>query len=298
MWFAECFAEFLGVFIYTFAGTGPTFVFNLSNITKINNIGSLFGIGLSYAIGIVLAISICAPVSGAHLSPGITIAATIFKGFPPLKAVRYIIAQILGAFIACLIVYVQYHDQIKALTLVLEAEGALDKINFTPQGIAGTFALYAPVGASLRYVFFNEFICTFLLGMVIWACVDHTNFYVPTSFLSVIIGLGYATIIWGYAPIGLAANTARDVGGRMMAVAIWGSKANGGAYAAIAALTNIFTACLSLVVYEALFVDSSRVVSPDHHLHLRAQAAEKEYRTGKPPAAIPESYDSSDKITA
>ena len=44
----------------------------------------------------------------------------------------------------------------------------------------------------------------------------------------------------------------------MMAVAIWGSKANGGAYAAIAALTNILTACLSLVVYEALFVDSSR----------------------------------------
>ena len=56
LWFAECFAEFvrffrlsidcvlkpcfqLGVFIYTFAGTGPTFVFNLSNITKINNIG-------------------------------------------------------------------------------------------------------------------------------------------------------------------------------------------------------------------------------------------------------------------
>jgi len=297
-WFAECFAEFLGVFIYTFAGTGPTFVFNLSNITKLNNVGSLFGIGISYAIGIVLAISICAPVSGAHLSPGVTIAATIFKGFPPLKAVRYIVAQILGAFVACLVIYVQYHDQIKALTEALEVEGVLDEINFTPQGIAGCFALYAPAGASLRYVFFNEFICTFLLGTVIWACVDHTNFYVPTSFLSVIIGLGYATIIWGYAPIGLAANTARDVGGRMMAVAIWGTKASGGAYAAIAALTNIFTACLSLVVYEALFVDSSRVVSPDRHFHLRAQEAELEYRAGKPSADMPELPGSSDKITA
>ena len=109
-------------------------------------------------------------MSGAHLSPGITIAATIFKGFPPLKAVRYIIAQILGAFIACLIVYVQYHDQIKSLTLVLEAEGALDKINFTPQGIAGTFALYAPVGASLRYVFFNEFICVSTLSFRDFPC--------------------------------------------------------------------------------------------------------------------------------
>lgn len=94
--------------------------------------------------------------------------------------------------------------------------------------------------------------------MVIWASIDPTNFFVPTSFVPTIIGLAYATIIWGFAPVGLAANTARDVGGRMMAVAIWGSKANGGAYGAIAALTNILTASLSLIVYETLFADSSR----------------------------------------
>jgi len=94
--------------------------------------------------------------------------------------------------------------------------------------------------------------------MVIWACVDPTNFYVPTSFFSVVIALGYAMIIWGYAPIGLAANTARDVGGRMMAVAIWGPKASGGTYAAISALTNILATWVALVVYEAFFVDSSR----------------------------------------
>jgi hypothetical protein len=41
----------------------------------------------------------------------------------------------------------------------LEAEGVLDKINFTPQGLAGSFALYAPAGATLKFVFFNEFIC-------------------------------------------------------------------------------------------------------------------------------------------
>ena len=107
----------------------------------------------------MLAISIASPVSGGHLSPGITIAATIFKGFPPLKAVRYVVAQILGAFVACLIVYVQYHEQIKSLTEALEADGVLDQINFTPQGIAGCFALFPPAGASLKHVFFNEFIC-------------------------------------------------------------------------------------------------------------------------------------------
>lgn len=94
--------------------------------------------------------------------------------------------------------------------------------------------------------------------MVIWACVDPTNFYVSTSTFSTIIALAYAVIIWGYAPVGIAANTARDVGGRMMAVAIWGTKANGGAYAAIAALTNILATIVALVVYEAVFTDSSR----------------------------------------
>jgi len=94
--------------------------------------------------------------------------------------------------------------------------------------------------------------------MIIWACVDPTNFYVPTSAFSFIIALAYAMIIWGYAPIGIAANTARDVGGRMMAVAIWGSKASGGAYAAIAALTNILATIVALIVYEGIFADSSR----------------------------------------
>ena len=98
-------------------------------------------------------------MSGGHLSPGITIAAVLFKKFPPSKAAGYIIAQILGAFVACLVIYVQYHDLIKTISQALEAQGALDKINFTPQGIAGSFALYAPVGSSLGNVFLNEFVC-------------------------------------------------------------------------------------------------------------------------------------------
>jgi len=125
----------------------------------------VLGIGLSYAVGIVLAISIAGPVSGAHLSPAITIVAAIFKGFPPLKAARYVVAQILGSFVACLVIYVQYHDQIKKLTHGLEAAGVFNAINYTPQGIAGSFALYPPAGATLKYVFFNEFICVSALSI-------------------------------------------------------------------------------------------------------------------------------------
>jgi len=58
----------------------------------------------------------------------------------------------------------------------------------------------------------------------------------------------------------MAANSARDVGGRLMVLTIWGKQAAGGPYAAIAALTNIPATILAVVIYEFMFTDSSRVL--------------------------------------
>jgi glycerol uptake facilitator-like aquaporin len=67
----------------------------------------------------------------------------------------------------------------------------------------------------------------------------------------------------------VAANTARDVGGRLVAVFIWGTKANGGSYAAIAALTNIVATVAAYAFYEFIFKDSSRGnVEHNHHSRL------------------------------
>lgn len=67
-----------------------------------------------------------------------------------------------------------------------------------------------------------------------------------------------AIVIWGYAPVGLAANSARDVGGRLAALTLWGLPASGGRYAAIAALTNIPATLLAGVFYEFVLNDSNR----------------------------------------
>lgn len=45
-----------------------------------------------------------------------------------------------------------------------------------------------------------------------------------------------------------------------MALTIWGSKASGGSYAAIAALTNIPATILAAVFYEVFLCDTSRGV--------------------------------------
>ena len=56
----------------------------------------------------------------------------------------------------------------------------------------------------------------------------------------------------------MAANTARDLGGRLVAITIWGTKAWGGRYAAITALTNILSTLVAYMLYEFIFKDSSR----------------------------------------
>jgi glycerol uptake facilitator-like aquaporin len=68
-----------------------------------------------------------------------------------------VIAQILGAFIACSLVYAQYKDLIDNATAVLINAGTLEALQFTPSGPPGAFALYLPPGQSLGRAFLNEF---------------------------------------------------------------------------------------------------------------------------------------------
>ena len=90
---------------------------------------ALLQVGLAYAIGVVLALSIAGPTSGGHLNPCVTIAFALFRGFPWKKVprhvelvscsshfviicrislIRYICAQLLGAYVSCLVIYLQY----------------------------------------------------------------------------------------------------------------------------------------------------------------------------------------------
>ncbi|THH31338.1 hypothetical protein EUX98_g2843 [Antrodiella citrinella] len=139
---------------------------------------SVFQSGIAYGIGLALAFILCASTSGGHFHPGLTIALVVTKKFPPVKAVRYIVSQILGSYVACLLVYVQYNGMISQATKVLEAAGTLNSVMFTPQGPAGIFAFYIRPGSNVGQVFLNEFVCDFVFGVVIWAVLDPTNPFV------------------------------------------------------------------------------------------------------------------------
>jgi hypothetical protein len=64
----------------------------------------------------------------------------------------------------------------------------------------------------------------------------------------------------------------------LAAIAIWGTKANGGSYAAIAALTNILATVLAYSLYEFVLKDSSRVLTVAGKEHRDGRAAQVEHR--------------------
>lgn len=158
----------------------------------------------------------------------------------------------------------QWKDHLVAAENVLKAQGTYDTTMFTNVGPAGVFALYPTPKVNLYRVLLNEFMSNFVLGLAICGCRDPTNHFVPPALAPWIIGFTYAVVIWGYAPTGAPANTARDVGGRLMAMTIWGPKASGGAYAAISALTNTPATILAFAVYDFLLGSSTRVITSHH----------------------------------
>ncbi|KAG6842291.1 hypothetical protein C0991_010579 [Blastosporella zonata] len=144
-------------------------------------VSAIFQIGWGYMGGILLALGVCGGTSGGHFNPCVSLAFVIFKGFPPLKALRYMVAQILGAYIACLLIYTQYKVTFEECTAILTAAGKFEALQYTPNGLAGVFAFYMLPGQTLGLAFVNEFVCDTFIGLAIWASLDPSNALIPPT---------------------------------------------------------------------------------------------------------------------
>lgn len=117
--------------------------------------GSLFQIGWAFAIGIAFAIITCAPTSGGHFNPAITICFAIWQGFPWRKVPYYVFSQIFGAFIAGLLLMGMYWPEIQALNQAYIAKGLPLVSNGGPASILCTFP--GVTQHNLGYLFMIEF---------------------------------------------------------------------------------------------------------------------------------------------
>ena len=93
------FAELIGTFMLVFVGTGAVVFGN-----GVEGLGHL-GIALAFGLSIVAAAYSIGTISGAHLNPAVSIAMFANKRLSSKDLVNYILAQVLGAFIASATVY-------------------------------------------------------------------------------------------------------------------------------------------------------------------------------------------------
>src|SRR5215475_7129087 len=98
----KCAAEAIGTFWLTFAGCGSAVIASGFPQVGIGLLGVSFAFGLSvvtmaYAIG---------HISGCHLNPAVTIGLAAGGRFPTGQILPYVIAQLIGAIVAAVVLYV------------------------------------------------------------------------------------------------------------------------------------------------------------------------------------------------
>src|SRR5438105_1690541 len=116
----EMIGEFFGTMVLILFGDGCVAVFGLFGKSMGVGIGAntwpviIFGWGFAVMLGIYVA----GAISGAHLNPAVTLGLAVTGRFSWNKVLPYWLAQVLGAFVAALILYFVYQG---ALTNALAA---------------------------------------------------------------------------------------------------------------------------------------------------------------------------------
>lgn len=269
----EMMAEATGVFFYVFPGIASVASFTLATTNPVaaqigvSIFGTLFQIGWAFAIGIAFAIITCAPVSGGHFNPAITLAFAIWQGFPWKKVPHYIFAQIFGAFMAGMMLMACYYPQIQAAKAIDIKEHGTAVFN---GGVASIFCVFPnPDQTNQGFLFFQEFFVDSYIGIVIWACLDPANPFVSPYSAPFTIGIAYATMIWGFAGNTISTNLARDLGTRIVAAIFFGKEAftASGGYSWISILVNVPATLFATGYYELLMRDSLQKIHQGHAEH-------------------------------
>lgn len=198
-------AEIVGTFLLLLLGCGVVANVILQG-TKGHNSGWIV-ITTGWAVAVFIAVFVSAPYSGAHINPAVTIGLAAAGEFPWSDVPAYILAQMIGAMLGALFVYLAYRDHFNATE---------------DQGVKlGTFCT-SPAKRNFAWNLITEAIGTFVL---VFAVLYMTDASLTES--GQLIGLGslgalpVAFVVWGVGmslggPTGYAINPARDLGPRIM----------------------------------------------------------------------------------
>lgn len=208
-------------------------------------------ITFGWAFAVIVAVYVSAGVSGAHLNPAVTISLAMKRGFSWGSVVPYILAQMVGAFLGALAVYLTYRDG-------LVSAGVPNVWSTGPGSVFGS-AFWGGTGAaavggySFTTAIFTELIGTAVLMWGILASGDARNtglmhnlgpFLVGGTVLAVGLSLG--------GPSGYAINPARDFGPRLFGTLVGTTGLWAGGYWLIPLIVPVIGGVLGTYVYDWL----------------------------------------------
>ncbi len=218
---AACMAELVGTALLILLGDGV-----VASVALLNKQANWIVITTGWALAVALGVLVSGRISGGHLNPAVTVAFACRGGFPWSRVPSYILAQVIGAFLGAVILYLDYgaafreFETVHDLTRGKMAEGDL----IGPfAGGAGVFATFPAFGESWRNVF-SEFLGTAILMGGVCAVADRRNWPSTGGLEPFLIG----AIVWAIGLslgglTGYAINPARDFGPRVAASVLgWG----------------------------------------------------------------------------
>jgi glycerol uptake facilitator protein len=172
-------------------------------------------ITIGWAFAVIVAVYVSGGVSGAHLNPAVTVALAAKRGFAWAKVFPFIIAQMIGAMLGALLVYLVYRDGLVASGMPnvwCTGPGSVFGATFWGGASSGAMGGYTMTTALIA-----EIVGTAVLLWGILASGDSRNmglmhnlgpFLVGGTVLAVGLSLG--------GPSGYSINPARDLGPRIM----------------------------------------------------------------------------------
>ncbi|SPO06451.1 related to Putative channel protein, exgression is glucose repressed by Mig1 and Mig2 [Cephalotrichum gorgonifer] len=270
----QCLAEATGTFFFVYTGLASVASYILHTDSEIGAtaFGSHFQTGCAFGLGVVFAVITCAPTSGGHFNPAVTISLAFWQGFPWWKVPLYILSQVAGSFMGGLLVMGAYWPQIQSLNAKFLEAGRPLFGSGTPASILCAFPGEGQENPG--YVFLVEFLVDVFIGIVIWATLDPANQFIAPSCIPPVLGAAYASMIWGFGSLALSTNLARDLGTRMVAAMFYGREAfTYMGYAPIAMLVNIPATLLATAYYELVMRDSLSIIGRGRAKHEGGDAA-------------------------
>ncbi|GAA4226180.1 MIP/aquaporin family protein [Actinomadura meridiana] len=205
---AEMMAEFAGTLILILFGVGVVAqVVAGSGLGAPDSLGGHDAIAWAWGIGVTLGVYASARISGGHINPAVTFALAVFKGFPWRKVLPFWFAQVLGAFVAALIVRWNYSEILQKFD-----PGLTQKTHLVFSTMPGNGTL--PIGT--WGAFRDQVIGTAILLFLVLALTDLRNAPPLANLAPFIIGLVVVAIGMAFgSAAGYAINPARDLGPRL-----------------------------------------------------------------------------------